>query len=102
MLFSRAALQHHGGRPDAFTAKGYSTMLARTTLLLALGAILVATAVPSSPAMGVEGGLLPRVEFLRTVFASHKSLVADFYWLKTIHLVGVGTTELEHKNIFFL
>ena len=48
-----------------------------------------------------QGGapLLPRVELLKTLWASQRSMTADYYWLQELQSIGAAFTELQYRDI---
>lgn len=59
-------------------------------------------AAPPSPALRTEQApLLPRVGFLRVLFAGQLPLVADYFWIITINRVGGVKTPQDARDIYY-
>jgi hypothetical protein len=69
--------------------------------LLAPGLVALAllSAPPAAPVRHEEAPVLPRPEALRWLFASHRHLLTDLYWLRTTYQAGMARTEQEYRDV---
>jgi hypothetical protein len=75
--------------------------LLRIGVLLLCVAMVAAFAEPPSRKRALSGRpLLPRVEFLRVLFASQRPLLTDYYWLEMLQSIGGALTEQEYRDVY--
>ena len=75
--------------------------LLRIGVLALCVATVAAFAEPPSRKRALSGRpLLPRVEFLRVLFASQRPLLTTYYWLQTIQSIGAALTEQEYRDVY--
>jgi hypothetical protein len=70
--------------------------------VFALGIAAVAATVeaPTKRAEGPhESPLLPRRELLNVLGASHKQLIADYYWIRSTNAAGMARTAEDYKDL---
>ncbi len=75
------------------------------TSLLALTSLVLIGALsrPPPPTVRTEAGLLlPRPALLHAVFAAQQNLIADFYWIRALNLIGNARTEVDHRDIYLV
>lgn len=71
--------------------------------MLALSVALTAvnSQLPRKPPQGDAPPLLPRIETVRAVGAPFLQLVADYFWIQTVHAVGIASSIGEYRNVYF-
>jgi hypothetical protein len=75
--------------------------LLRIVVLLLCVAIVAALGEPPSRKRALSGRpLLPRVEFLRTIGASQRPLVTEYYWVQLLQSIGAALTEQEYRDVY--
>ena len=71
-------------------------------LLLALGTAGALSRPPGTPLrLPDEAPVLPRASTLLALFASHRQLLADFYWLEATYRTGLAKTRYEYRDISY-
>jgi hypothetical protein len=68
-------------------------------LVPAVVAVALLSAPPAPPVRHQQAPVLPRPEALRWLFASHRHLVTDLYWLRTTYQTGIARTEEEYRDV---
>lgn len=71
-----------------------------TLLVCGLVAWVALVEPPPKPPRTHLGPLLPRRELLDVVFAGHKTLLADVFWMRTLQQVGLARTAQEYGDIY--
>ncbi len=73
--------------------------------LILLASFIACTAALSRPpevrSGSNDGPLLPRPEVLRVIGAGHLGLLADLWWVQTIHQVGIAVNAAQSRDIYF-
>lgn len=77
-------------------------LAATLTLLIAL---VIGTALLASPPRTRSAGphpppVLPRAELLQVLGAPVRTMIADYYWIRTTHATGVAKTAEEYRDIY--
>jgi hypothetical protein len=65
----------------------------------ALAVLALLSAPPVKPVRHDKVPVLPRPEALRWLFASHRHLLTDLYWLQTTYQGGMARTEQEYRDV---
>ena len=76
----------------------------RWLIIVLGGSLVIVGALARPPAKEVrtehERPLLPRKELLQIVGAAYRSVVADYFWIQTLHATGKAGNRYEYRDIY--